>query len=383
MTSQASPRSIVDFFSDIPDPRVNRTKKHPLINIIAIGICAVLSGADTWTEVEAFGHAKKEWLSSFLDLKSGIPSRDTFDTFGRVFSQIDPEAFQAAFAEWTQAISGAIDGIIAIDGKTLRRSHDWTGGQGAIVMVSAWAEANHLVLGQRTVAEKSNEITAIPALLEILSLKDCIVTIDAMGTQTAIAEQIIDQEGDYILALKGNHGRLHELSAWFFMHVEQGDLYTSPDKVEVQERGHGREETRMCLSIDPHQFPEWFSRLDEWKGLKSISLVRTERRIGDKITRETRYYLSSLPPRAQTVLEGTRSHWGIENKLHWVLDVAFREDDSRIRIGYAAENMAVLRHMAINMLKQDKSVKGGIKNKRLRCAWDDRYREKVLRTGLI
>ena len=380
MTTQTSPRSIVDFFSELPDPRVDRTKKHPLINIITIAICAVLSGADTWTEVEAFGHAKKEWLSSFLDLKSGIPSHDTI---GRVFSKIDPEAFQSAFAEWTQAISGAIEGVIAIDGKTLRRSHNRAGGKEAIVMVSAWAESNHLVLGQRKVSEKSNEISAIPALLEMLVLKGCIVTIDAMGTQRAIAEQIVDQEGDYILALKGNQGRLYEETVWFFTHLERGEVDATPDQVEIREQGHGREETRLCLSIDPHQFPAWFSSLDAWEGLKSISLVRTERRIGDKITRETRYYLSSLSPQAQTILEGTRSHWGIENKLHWGLDVAFREDDSRIRTGYAAENMAVLRHMAVNMLKQDKSVKGGIKNKRLRCAWDDQYREKILRTGLI
>ena len=380
MTPQESPRSIMDFFSEIPDPRVNRTKRHPLINIITIAICAVLSGADAWTEVEAFGHVKKAWLSTFLDLKSGIPSHDTF---GRVFAQIDPEAFQSAFADWTQAISGAIDGVIAIDGKTLRHSYDRGGGKGAIVMVSAWADRNHLVLGQRKVSEKSNEITAIPALLEMLVLEGCIVTIDAMGAQTAIAAQIIEQKGDYILALKGNQGRLHEQAAWFFMHLEQGDLDVTADQVVVQEKGHGREETRTCISLNPHQFPKWFSTLEDWKGLQSISLVRAERRIGDKTTRETRYYIASLPPQAQTILEGTRHHWGIENKLHWVLDVAFREDDSRIRTGYAPENMAVLRHMAVNMLKQDTSVKGGIKNKRLRCAWDDRYREKILRTGLI
>jgi len=380
MMMQQSPRTIVDFFSNIPDPRVNRTKHHPLINIITIAICAVLSGADTWTAVEAFGHAKKAWLEGFLDLKAGIPSHDTF---GRVFSQIDPEAFQAAFADWTRAISGAIEGIIAIDGKTLRHSYDRATGKGAIVMVSAWAEQNHLVLGQRKVSEKSNEITAIPALLEMLVLEGCIVTIDAMGAQTRIAKQIIDQGGDYILALKGNQGLLHEQAAWFFAQLEQGALDVEPDWVEIQERGHGREETRMCLSIDPHQFPQWFSTIDAWKGLQSISLVRAERRIGEKVTRERRYYIASLPPKAQHILEGTRSHWGIENKVHWVLDVAFREDDSRIRTGYAPENMAVLRHMAVNMLKQDRSVKGGIKNKRLRCAWDDRYREKILRSGLI
>ncbi|HID34080.1 MAG TPA: ISAs1 family transposase [Anaerolineae bacterium] len=279
--TQEAPRSIIDFFSDIPDPRVNRTKHHPLINIITMAICAVLSGADTWTEIEAFGHAKKAWLSAFLDLKPGIPSHDTF---GRVFAQIDPEAFQSAFAEWTQAMSGAIKGVIAIDGKTLRHSYDRPSGKGAIVVVSAWVDRNHLVLGQRNVSEKSHEITAIPALLEMLVLEGCIVTIDAMGAQTAIAAQIINQKGDYILALKGNQGRLHEQAAWFFM---------------------------------------------------------------------------------------------------WALDVAFREDESRIRTGYAPENMAVLRHMAVNLLKQDTSVKGDIKNKRLRCAWDDHYREKILRTGLI
>ena len=378
--SRQTPRTVMDFFSDVPDPRVDRTKRHPLINIITIAICAVLSGADTWTEIEAFGHAKKAWLEGFLDMKAGVPSHDTF---GRVFGQIDAEAFQAAFADWTKVVSGAIKGVIAIDGKTLRHSYDRSGGKGAIVMVSAWAEENHLVLGQRKVSEKSNEITAIPVLLKMLALADCIVSIDAMGTQRVIAEQIIDQGGDYILAVKGNQGTLHEQIAWFFAQCEQGKLEGELDRAEIHERGHGREESRMCLSVDPHEYREWFSTLEDWKGLQSISLVRAKRRIGEKVSQETRYYISSLRPQAQAILQHTRSHWSIENCLHWVLDVAFREDDSRIRTGHAPENMAVLRHMAVNMLKQDRSVKGGIKNKRLRCGWNDRYREKILSSGLI
>lgn len=367
--------ALLDYFSEVPDPRVDRTKHHPLINVITIAVCAVLSGADGWTEVEAFGYAKKAWLEGFLDMESGIPSHDTF---GRVFGQIDPGAFQEAFMRWTSAISGVIEGVIAIDGKTLRHSYDRGESKGAIVMVSAWAEQNHLVLGQRKVSAKSNEITALPELLKMLALNGCIVTIDAMGAQKTIAAQIVEQEGDYVLALKGNQGRLHEETAWFFMQLEQGALEVEPEPWETVDFGHGREERRMCLSVDPYQFSQWFSSLEAWKGLKSVSLVRSERRIGEKRTSETRYYISSLPPDAEHILMSARSHWGIENKLHWVLDIAFREDDSRIRQGNAAENMAVLRHIAVNMLKQDHSVKGGIKNKRLRCAWDDLYREKIL-----
>jgi len=371
--------TISDHFSCVKDPRMERTKDHPLVNIIVIAICAVICGADTWVDIENFGKAKQEWLGEFLDLTNGIPSHDTF---GRVFRLLDPEQFQRGFVSWIQAVSDITDGeIVAIDGKQLRRSHNGRLGKAAIYMVSAWAVNNRLVLGQRKVDDKSNEITAIPKLLEILALSGCIVTIDAMGCQREIAEQIVEQGADYVLSLKGNQGQLHEDVTQMFAYFDKIDFADiEHDYDKSVNSGHGRIEIRECWTFNPHEWPDYFRTLQKWSKLQTVAMVTAERRIGEQVTQETRFYISSLGSDAKLVLRAIRGHWGIENGLHWVLDIAFREDESRIRTGNAPENMAVLRHIALNLLKQEKSAKCGIHAKRLKCGWDEDYLLKVLQT---
>ena len=297
-----------------------------------------------------------------------------------MFARIDSEQFQAGFFSWIQAISEITEGeIIALDGKKMRGSHDRGIGKGAITMVSAWAVNNHLVLGQRKVDDKSNEITAIPELLNLLDLAGCIVTIDAMGCQTKIAAQIVDQGGDYVLALKGNQGKLYEDASLLFAQLSQeGFQDVDYDYYKTVDGDHGRIEIRECWVIDPHQWPEHFRTLADWKKLQSIAMIRAERRVQDKVTHEKRFYIASREKNAKFMLRSTRGHWGIENGLHWILDVAFDEDRSRIRSGNAPQNMAVLRHMALNLLKSERSVKVGIKVKRFKCALDESYLLKVL-----
>ena len=368
---------IKEHFAKVPDPRINRTKKHNLLDIIIMAICAVICGADSWVEIAIFGKSKKEWLKTFLELPNGIPSHDTL---GRVFARIDPEAFQASFKEWVQAIVELTGGqVIAIDGKQLRRSHDGVLGKNAIYMVSAWATANQLVLGQVKVDDKSNEITAIPKLLQLLDISGCIVSMDAMGTQTDIARTMIRQGGDYILSVKENQGNLYEdIQDLFTDEVENRFEGTPHSYAKTVSNGHGRMEIRQCWLISD---PEYFVGIRDWKrwkDLKVVAMIISQRWLEEKIETKTRYYITSLDVNAEQFLQAKRSYWGIENQLHWILDVAFREDDSRVRKGNAPQNFALIRHTALNMLKQEKTAEGGVKAKRLQAALSTDYLLKVL-----
>jgi predicted transposase YbfD/YdcC len=361
----------------VVDPRVDRTKLHQLLDIITIAICAVICGTDDRVEVEQFGNVRLEWFRTFLALPNGIPSHDTF---GEVFARLDPDEFQRGFHSWVQTIAQLVPGeVIRIDGKTLRRSHEHTLGKHAIHMVSAWASANHLVLGQVKVAEKSNEITAIPALLQTLALHGCIVTIDAMGCQTEIAQTITAQQADHVLALKGNQGHLlDDVSDPFTTARAAHFKDVVHDYAKTTDKDHGRIETRRCWTISEPSELAYLRDLKDWAHLRSVVMLEATRRVGQTTTTEIRYYISSLTPSAQQALDIVRTHWGIENEVHWVLDVAFREDDCRVRTGYAPQNFAVLRHLALNLLKHETSVKVGIKTKRHMAGWSAEFLRKVL-----
>ncbi len=369
--------SIAKHFSKIKDPRIDRTKRHRLLDILIIAICGVICGADSWVDIELFGKTKIEWLKTFLKLPNGIPSHDTF---GRVFAALNPQEFESSFVEWVQAINQLTQGqVIAVDGKQLRGSHDRGVGQNAIYMVSAWATENQLVLGQRKVDDKSNEITAIPKLLKLLEVKGCIVMVDAIGTQTKIAKTIIDQGGEYILAVKENQGHLYEDIHDLFADNQQFGYAEIPHSyAKVANKNHGRIEIRQCWTISDREYLANIRDLKRWEGIQTLVMILSERRIGDESEVQDRYFISSLESNAEKILRAKRSYWGIENRLHWVLDIAFNEDRSRVRKDNAPQNFAILRHMALNLLKQEKTAKGGIKAKRLQCGWNVDFLLKVL-----
>lgn len=367
--------SILEHISLLPDPRGRQGRRHLFQDIVTIAVCAVVCGADMWTEVSQFGRAKAKWFKTFLTPPHGIPSHDTF---GTVFAAMDPGALEGFFLTWVKALAEKSEGrLIPIDGKTLRRSFDQASDKAAIHMVSAWASANDLCFGQLATEAKSNEISAIPKLLELLDLEGAIVTIDAMGCQKGIARQIVDQGGDYVLAVKENQPTLHaELKLFLDDAITRDFKEIDHDFCESVEKGHGRIETRRVWSTP---LVDWFEDRALWAGLSSFSVVERERTVGEKTTGERHYFISSLDGTdASSLGHAIRNHWGIENKLHWVLDVAFREDESRVRKGHSAENFSRLRRMALNLLKRDKTEKAGIKAKRLRAGWDEDYLIKVL-----
>jgi predicted transposase YbfD/YdcC len=375
MQKDNKPISIETHFGGLSDPR-HHNKKHKLIDIMTIAICASICGADTFKQIEDFGTAKNRWLKKFLELPFGIPSHDTF---GRVFAIIDPKEFRSCFIKWVQAVQDILAGqIIAVDGKTLRRSFDNAGDKKAIHMVSAWASESGFVLGQIKTDTKSNEITAIPQLLKMLEISGCIVTIDAMGCQKKIAKTIIKKGANYLFSLKGNHSNLHDDVKLFF----EGCLKDNFKDIrhsfhETVDGDHGRIETRKFWTVSDIN---WLYGKRLWEGLKTIGMVESERQIGGNISKERRFFISSLDSDAKTFGNAVRNHWGIENGLHWTLDIAFREDESRIRKDHSPENFAVLRHIALNLLKNEKSFKGSIKTKRLMAGWETSYLEKVIGT---
>ncbi len=374
--------AITRYFQDLPDPRIERTRKHDLIDILTITICAFICAADTWQDVEDFGDAKEPWLRTFLRLPHGIPSHDTFE---RVFAMLDPAAFHDCFVAWVRSLCEDLAGeTVHIDGKTVRRSLDKASLKTALHLVSAWAGEACLSLGQVAVGDKSNEITAIPKLLKILDIRGATVTIDAMGSQREIARQIVEQEGDYVLAVKGNQPTLFQQVKRTMDEIADHPMPAAPhqkhDVHETIEKGHGRIETRKVWCAKATGDADLLS---QWKGLEHFGMVERRRDIAGVVSVERAYYIISHEIiSAQRLGRTIRSHWNIENALHWSLDVRFDEDQSRVRVGHGAENMALIRKIALNLLKNERTSKRGIKGKRLKAGWDHGYLIRVLKAGI-
>lgn len=372
---------LVDSFAEIEDSRCSRNTLYPIEEIVLLAICGAISGADDFVALEEFGESKLGWLRGLLPYERGIPSHDTL---GRVFGQIEPSAFERCFRAWTCRVQEETDGeVIALDGKTARGSGDRASGTGQLHLVEAWACQQELMLGQRRSEGGANEIEAIPKLLEVLTLEGCIVTIDAMGCQTDVAETIRENEADYVLRLKDNQAGLRADVEQLF--ERRLDLDFGPGHIDV-DGGHGRVETRRCWAVDIRG--RGLVDEDRWPGLQSVALVETERFVGEpqeepgrvdgETETERRYLISSLEADAEKILRASRQHWQIENGLHWVLDVAFREDHSQVRTENAAENLALVRRLVASVVKQDEKIEAGTQTKRMRAAWDDEYREHLL-----
>jgi len=371
---------LITHLSNLTDPRSALGKRHQLEEIIVIAICGIICGADDWVMIEFFGKAKKEWFESFLTLPHGIPSHDTF---GQVFSLINPQEFEKCFMDWVQEIAIMTKGqLIAVDGKTVRRSHDRTNGKAAIHLVSAWATNNGVVMGQVKVDDKSNEITAIPELLKMLEIEGCIISIDAMGTQKEIVSTIVEQKGDYLLAVKQNQAQLFQQIELAYGIDRENDFKDAPyDYAKTVEKNHGRIETRQCWVTSVPEYIRYVDPEGSWESLKSIVIIEAIRKERDKTASQIRYFISSLHLGATQMMKFIRQHWEIENKLHWSLDVTFREDESRVRVGHAPENLALIRKMAFNLLRQNKSKKCGAKTKRMLCAIDPNFLLVVMPDG--
>ena len=370
-----APEALLSYFAKVPDPRIARSRLHPLSSILVMSLCAVVCGAESFVGIEEFARGKEAWLKTFLELPNGIPSHDTI---GRVLAALNPSALASAFREWVSAVAKLTNGeVVAIDGKTLRRSFREAGSSVFVHMVSAWATANRIVLGQVKTEEKSNEITAIPRLLKLLEISGCLVTIDAMGCQKEIAREIIECKAEYLLSVKDNQPKLRESIVRVFeeARLDPAALATM-DFHQTENKGHGRTEVRRCWTTTD---VDVLATYRDWKNLRSIALIEVDRTVKGKTSTEQRYYICSLAELpAKRALSASRSHWGIENGLHWVLDVAFNEDQCRVRVGHAAENFAVLRHLALNLLKSVQGTKVGIRNRRLRAACDEEFLGRVL-----
>lgn len=366
------PATLPEHLDELDDPRTGNATQHKFLDILMVAVCATLSGADGWTDVETYGQAKEDFLDQFLDLPNGIPSHDTF---GRVFRHLDAEAFAEMFTRWVSQQEEVEGDIIAIDGKALRGSYDRAAARPALTVVNAWAREARLVLGQIAAREGSNEIGAIPKLLELLTLEGNTITIDAIGCQKDFASTITQQGGDYVLALKGNQEGLYEETTEHFEALAEEEDLSAWSYLETADQDHGRQEQRRYYMSDDLSA---FTRTVMWKGMRSVAMVESERTVGGKTSYERRYYISSLPAEAERLERAVRGHWHVENRLHWRLDVAFQEDACRVRKGEGAANFGVLRRIAANLLEQERSADLSMRRKRLQAGWDDSYLERLL-----